>query len=45
MSTVHRKEIMWGGRKLVMETGKIAMAGPARDLLQDRRIREAYLGA
>ena len=24
MFTVHRKEIMWGGRKLVMETGKIA---------------------
>ncbi len=24
MFTTHRKEIMWGGRKLVMETGKIA---------------------
>jgi len=24
MFTVHRKEITWGGRKLVIETGKIA---------------------
>ncbi|MFX5085464.1 hypothetical protein ABTC40_22740, partial [Acinetobacter baumannii] len=24
MFTVHRKEIEWGGRKLVLETGKIA---------------------
>jgi polyribonucleotide nucleotidyltransferase len=24
MFTIHRKEVMWGGRKLVMETGKIA---------------------
>ncbi|MPY68836.1 MAG: polyribonucleotide nucleotidyltransferase [Alphaproteobacteria bacterium] len=24
MFTVHRKELMWGGRKLVLETGKVA---------------------
>ena len=24
MFTVHRKELMWAGRKLVLETGKIA---------------------
>ena len=24
MFTVHRKELMWGGRKLVLETGTVA---------------------
>ena len=24
MFTVHSKELMWGGRKLVLETGKVA---------------------
>ncbi len=24
MFNIHRKEIMWGGRKLVLETGRIA---------------------
>ncbi len=28
----------------VMETGKIILAAPARELLQDERVREAYLG-
>lgn len=32
-------------RGYVMETGKIAMSGPAEELLNDKRIREAYLGA
>lgn len=29
MFTVHRKEIMWGGRKLTLETGKIARQADA----------------
>jgi len=31
-------------RGYVMETGEITMAGPAADLLQDPRIKDAYLG-
>ena len=31
-------------RAYVMETGRIAMAGPAADLMADDRVREAYLG-
>jgi len=31
-------------RAYVMETGRITMSGPAADLLQDSRVREAYLG-
>jgi len=31
-------------RGYVMESGKIALAGPAADLLADSKVREAYLG-
>ncbi len=31
-------------RGCVMETGRITLSGPARDLLADDRVREAYLG-
>ncbi len=31
-------------RGYVMETGEITMAGPASDLLQDPRVKDAYLG-
>jgi len=31
-------------RAYVMETGRITISGPAGDLLQDSRVREAYLG-
>lgn len=31
-------------RAYVMETGRITMSGPASDLLNDRRVQEAYLG-
>lgn len=31
-------------RAYVLETGKITISGKARDLLQDERIRRAYLG-
>lgn len=31
-------------RGYVMETGRIAMSGPASDLVADSRVREAYLG-
>ena len=29
----------------VLETGKISMQGPSKDLLVDPRVKEAYLGA
>ncbi|MGB8621414.1 MAG: ABC transporter ATP-binding protein [Paracoccaceae bacterium] len=32
-------------RGYVMETGRIALSGPAQELIEDPRIREAYLGA
>ena len=32
------------GRGYVMESGAITLSGPARDLLHDARIQEAYLG-
>ncbi|MCK6490386.1 MAG: ABC transporter ATP-binding protein [Planctomycetes bacterium] len=31
-------------RAYVLETGRIALAGPARELLHDSRVRQAYLG-
>ena len=32
-------------RAYVMETGRITMSGPSADLLADRRVQDAYLGA
>ena len=32
-------------RACVLETGRIALAGPANELLDDRRVKDAYLGA
>ena len=32
-------------RAYVLETGHISMKGPAKDLLEDDRVRKAYLGA
>jgi branched-chain amino acid transport system ATP-binding protein len=32
------------GRGYVMESGSIALAGAARDLLENVKVREAYLG-
>jgi branched-chain amino acid transport system ATP-binding protein len=31
-------------RGYVLETGRVTLSGPAADLLQDERIRRAYLG-
>jgi len=31
-------------RGYVLETGKVVLSGPAQDLLQDERVRKAYLG-
>jgi branched-chain amino acid transport system ATP-binding protein len=31
-------------RACVLETGRITLAGPAKELLDDRRVRDAYLG-
>ena len=41
---VHRKEMEWGGRKLVLETGKIVLSGDAKVLMNDDSIKKAYLG-
>jgi branched-chain amino acid transport system ATP-binding protein len=32
------------GRGYVLESGRVAMGGPARELLGDPRVRAAYLG-
>lgn len=32
-------------RAYVLETGKIVMSGEAHDLLEDDKVRKAYLGA
>ena len=32
-------------RACVLETGRIALGGTAHELLDDRRVRDAYLGA
>jgi branched-chain amino acid transport system ATP-binding protein len=32
-------------RAYVLETGRITLSGPGHDLLQDDRVKEAYLGA
>ena len=32
-------------RAYVLETGRISMSGPARELLHDDKVRRAYLGA
>jgi branched-chain amino acid transport system ATP-binding protein len=32
-------------RPYVLETGRIALSGPAADLRQDPQVRKAYLGA
>ena len=32
-------------RAYVMETGRITMSGPSADLLADKRVQDAYLGA
>lgn len=31
-------------RGYVMETGKIVLTGPSRDLLDDEKVKQAYLG-
>jgi branched-chain amino acid transport system ATP-binding protein len=32
------------GRAYVMETGRITLQGPARDLMQNDHVKRAYLG-
>ncbi len=39
-----RMALRIAGRGYVMETGTITMSGPAAELLNDARVREAYLG-
>lgn len=31
-------------RAYVLETGKIVMSGPAKDMMEDDKVRKAYLG-
>jgi branched-chain amino acid transport system ATP-binding protein len=33
-----------GDRGYVLDNGRVTISGPARDLLQDPRVRAAYLG-
>jgi branched-chain amino acid transport system ATP-binding protein len=33
------------GRGYVMETGRIVLSGRSRDLLNDEKVKQAYLGA
>jgi branched-chain amino acid transport system ATP-binding protein len=39
-----RMALKTASRGYVLETGRVTMAGPATDLLNDPRIRAAYLG-
>ena len=39
-----RQALRIAHRAYVLESGRIALAGPARDLAQDSRVRAAYLG-
>ena len=39
-----KKSLELAHRAYVLETGKVIQEGPARDLLNDPRVREAYLG-
>ena len=38
------RALQMADRAYVMESGAISTAGPARDLLHDPQVREAYLG-
>jgi branched-chain amino acid transport system ATP-binding protein len=40
-----RRALQLAGRAYVMESGEITLSGVARDLLDDPKVREAYLGA
>ncbi|MFQ5691566.1 MAG: branched-chain amino acid ABC transporter ATP-binding protein, partial [Nitrospinota bacterium] len=39
-----RKALQCADRGYVMETGEIVMEGPSEELLNSRRVKEAYLG-
>jgi len=39
-----RKALALAHRACVLENGRAALAGPARDLLADERLKKAYLG-
>jgi branched-chain amino acid transport system ATP-binding protein len=39
-----RQALRIAHRAYVLESGSIALSGPARDLAQDSRVRAAYLG-
>ncbi|MBI2192964.1 MAG: ABC transporter ATP-binding protein [Planctomycetes bacterium] len=38
------KALQCANRGYVMETGQVALAGPGRDLLEDEKVKKAYLG-
>ena len=40
-----RQALALAERGYVMEQGRIALGGPARELLNDARVKQAYLGA
>jgi branched-chain amino acid transport system ATP-binding protein len=39
-----RQALSVADRACVLESGKLVLAGPARDLLGDERLKRAYLG-
>ena len=39
-----RMALRVSGRAYALETGRVALEGPSRDLINDDRIRELYLG-
>lgn len=39
-----RAALRLAGRAYVLETGSIVLSGPAQQLLQDEKVRKAYLG-
>ena len=44
MFDIRRRSIDWAGRKLTLETGRIALSGPAAQVAQDPAVAAAYLG-
>ena len=44
MFDIKKVEIEWGGRPLIMETGKMVMDGTPQKLLKDADVQEFYLG-
>ena len=44
MFDIQREELMWGDRKLVLETGKVVLTNDSAALRHDPEVQKAYLG-